>query len=359
MQGWIKLHRKCLESGMIKNHRLWALWTWCLMKASHKDHSQVIGYQKIELQPGQFVFGRKKAAEELGMSEQMVRTAMNSLKKLESLTIKTTNKYSIITIVNWDTYQSEQPTTNQQSNKPLTNKQPTTNHKQEGKEGEKGKEEIIDDPETGSQQPLEDDKSGKRKNGVPAGRQDLLPGIGESTHARTVKGPGGDATGSQPEGCQHEQPAPQDDNRGDESGGRGGVGKQFTIADVRLMRLPWWCSEEWEDLIDLRRKKKAAQTKRAYNQLIGEFEKAKAKGYTADEILNAMNSGKGWSGFKLDWMKEPPRIKNGVKYMSVEEKIYAREKECQGCDTMIYTGKCDAINTLLGYPCKERLEHVD
>jgi hypothetical protein len=71
---------------------------------------------------GQFVFGRKKAAKELRLSEQEIRTLIVFLLNSGNLTIKSTNKFSIITIVNWHIYQvsieddqpSNQPTTNQQ-----------------------------------------------------------------------------------------------------------------------------------------------------------------------------------------------------------------------------------------------------
>lgn len=103
--GFILLHRKALQKGWLKNHKLWVFWTWCLLKASHKNHIQIIGYQEIQLLPGQFIFGRKKAAAELGMTEREVRTVLYSLVTMGNVTIKTTNKYSIISIINWSTYQ--------------------------------------------------------------------------------------------------------------------------------------------------------------------------------------------------------------------------------------------------------------
>jgi hypothetical protein len=138
-RGWIKLWRKSLEAGWLKNHRLWAFWTWCLLKASHQDHKQLVGLQEVALSPGQFVFGRTKAAKELGLSEQQIRTSLNFLKRAGNLTIKSTNKFTIITIVNWDIYQNtiqdDQP-----SDQPITNHQVTTN-----KNGKNGKNKIIAD----------------------------------------------------------------------------------------------------------------------------------------------------------------------------------------------------------------------
>jgi len=64
-----------------------------------------IGYQEIPLQPGQFIFGRKKAAEETGLSEKQIRLCMNILKFRSSVAIKTASKFSIVSIVNWEAYQ--------------------------------------------------------------------------------------------------------------------------------------------------------------------------------------------------------------------------------------------------------------
>jgi hypothetical protein len=68
----------------------------------------LVGFQKVPLVPGQFIFGRKKAAAETGLSEKSVRTCLECLKTLENVTIKTASKYSILTVVNWDFYQENQ-----------------------------------------------------------------------------------------------------------------------------------------------------------------------------------------------------------------------------------------------------------
>jgi uncharacterized phage protein (TIGR02220 family) len=98
----------------------------------------MVGFQEIILEPGQFIFGRNAASKELRMSVQTIRTNLDSLRKRQNLTIKSTNKFSIITITNWDTYQHKENETNQQTNHELTSNPPATNHKQE----HKNKEEI-------------------------------------------------------------------------------------------------------------------------------------------------------------------------------------------------------------------------
>jgi len=141
-RGFVKLWRKSTDSGMMQNHKLWVFWTWCLLKATHKKREQMVGMQMVTLEPGDFIFGRKAASRELKISEQTIRTCVQNLKKLENLTIKTTNKFSIISIVNWGIYQQEKNQINQQINQQLTNNQPTTNHKQECKECKECKEYI-------------------------------------------------------------------------------------------------------------------------------------------------------------------------------------------------------------------------
>lgn len=128
-QGYVKLWRKSVDAGWIKNHKLWAFWTYCLMKASYKEYDAIVGLQVVHLLPGQFIFGRKKAAKETGLSEQEIRTIIDFLRKCENLTIKTTNKYSIITVVNWPIYQGDEKENNHQVNQPLTNKEPHTRSK--------------------------------------------------------------------------------------------------------------------------------------------------------------------------------------------------------------------------------------
>jgi uncharacterized phage protein (TIGR02220 family) len=133
-RGYIRLWRKFLDGGYVKNHGLCAFMVWCLLKANHQDaYEMVIGLQRITLKPGQFVFGRKKAAEETGLSEQEIRTIIAFLKKIEFLTIKTTNKFSVISIINWPQYQAVYED-NQPANQPTTNQQLTTNKNNRTKE---------------------------------------------------------------------------------------------------------------------------------------------------------------------------------------------------------------------------------
>ena len=129
MQGWIKLHRKLLASDIFQNEKLLKVFIYCLLKATHSEISQKVGRQTVELKPGQFIYGRKKAALELNMKESTVRDYINILKDDGVITVNPTNKYSIITVVNWDLYQSKEETPDNKYDSNSDNK-PTTEGQQ-------------------------------------------------------------------------------------------------------------------------------------------------------------------------------------------------------------------------------------
>ena len=86
------------------------------------------------------IFGRAMAARELGTTEKKIRTALELLKEVEFLAIRAASKYSVITIINWDSYQDEGPAKGQQEGQQRASKGPakgpTKGHKQECKEEE-------------------------------------------------------------------------------------------------------------------------------------------------------------------------------------------------------------------------------
>jgi hypothetical protein len=99
------IFRSFLESKQFENALLCKIWLWCLLKATTKPYKAIIGRQEVDLKPGQFIFGRKKAAEKLNMSESTVWFYMKWLEDDRSIDIKSNNKFSVISILNWDKFQ--------------------------------------------------------------------------------------------------------------------------------------------------------------------------------------------------------------------------------------------------------------
>ena len=102
-----------------------------LIKACFKETK----YKGIVIPRGSYVISSSGLAEELGITRQSARTALNHLKSTNEITIKSTNRFTVITIVNYCIYQGEDSSSNQQTNQPanhqLTNNQPATNQPSE------------------------------------------------------------------------------------------------------------------------------------------------------------------------------------------------------------------------------------
>ena len=108
-RGYLKLWRKSIYSEIFHSPELWRLWTWCLMKTSYKKRFIPFhtGKGKISVcvNPGQFVFGRNRAAEFLGDSPSTVWKRIKKLEAIGNISIESNRQYSIITICNWLDYQ--------------------------------------------------------------------------------------------------------------------------------------------------------------------------------------------------------------------------------------------------------------
>lgn len=140
-RGWVCLHRRIRESAIFASMVLLKVWVWALTKATHRRIVSSIrtgrGTSQVEVLPGQFIYGRNVAAEELDMPPSTVHDAMQKLKSLGSLDIKPDTHCSLITICNWKSYQdldamNQQATRHPSDNQATTNRhiQPHKPHKQ-------------------------------------------------------------------------------------------------------------------------------------------------------------------------------------------------------------------------------------
>jgi len=141
MSGWIKLHRQLKDWEWYKDLPTCKLFFHLLISANHKPSR----WQGINIMPGQIVVGRKSLASETGLSEQQIRTSLDKLKSSSEINSTSTSKFSIISIVKWSLYQSEQPA-EQPAFQPTGNQQSTTN-----KNDNNAKKEDIRSPDAFNQ----------------------------------------------------------------------------------------------------------------------------------------------------------------------------------------------------------------
>ncbi|UCE05174.1 MAG: hypothetical protein JSW07_16360 [bacterium] len=133
-KGYIKLWRKLLDSKIFQNEGLLKVAIWCLLKANHKETWVPVktgrGEKQVLVKPGQFIFGRHTAARELNMSPSSTRNRLQLLRNARFMDTQMDTHYSIITIINWDTYQADEEKKDRQEDNQRTNK----GHRQECKE---------------------------------------------------------------------------------------------------------------------------------------------------------------------------------------------------------------------------------
>lgn len=129
MDGWIKIHRRLLDWEWYDDNNVVRVFLHLLLTANYepkKWHGQTI-------ERGTLITGRIALAQETNLSEQQVRTALKKLESTGEITTKSTNQFTIITICNYERYQTtetaEQPTNQPANNQQITNEQPTDNQR--------------------------------------------------------------------------------------------------------------------------------------------------------------------------------------------------------------------------------------
>ena len=120
---YIKLFRKMLTWGWYKDTNTFRVFMHILLKVNYSPSE----YKGHMIEAGECVFGRRKWAEELGLSEQQIRTAISHLQSTNEITITSTNKFSIIHVVKWEFWQIDEGLPTNKSTNETSKIQPTSN----------------------------------------------------------------------------------------------------------------------------------------------------------------------------------------------------------------------------------------
>lgn len=143
--GWIKLHRKILEWEWLAIPEMVSLYLYLLLTANHEEKE----WQGQKIYRGQTIIGRKQLNQKLGISERKIRTCLTRLKTTNEIAIKTTNRYSIITIIKYNDYQiKDEKRPAKRPAERQTNDQQTTTPKEL-----KNNKNIIQDEQSSSEIP--------------------------------------------------------------------------------------------------------------------------------------------------------------------------------------------------------------
>ena len=125
--GWIKLHRKILDWEWFTSPSTLQLFIYLLLRANKENKK----WRGILIKRGQLVTSVATISEETKLSTQQVRTSLNRLKSTNEITSKTTNRFTLVTICKYESYQlyeeveqqTKQQALQQTNNKQITNKQ--------------------------------------------------------------------------------------------------------------------------------------------------------------------------------------------------------------------------------------------
>jgi len=125
--GFVLLWRKLKKTSFASNPLTLALFIHLLLSANHEDREIIFNKKPLLIKKGQLVTGLLSLQKNTGISIQSLRTGLVSLQNSNTITRKVTNKFSIISICNWEEYQlppTHKLTIKQQS----SNNQATTNN---------------------------------------------------------------------------------------------------------------------------------------------------------------------------------------------------------------------------------------
>lgn len=126
-QGWVCLWRKIKEKGWYKNSKYVHLWVHLLSEVNHEDAEFLWNGKTIVVKKGQMITGRQALSRGTGINEKTIDRILKLFENEHQIKQQTTNKFRLITILNWKRYQEKEQQSEQHvSNRRATDEQQTS-----------------------------------------------------------------------------------------------------------------------------------------------------------------------------------------------------------------------------------------
>lgn len=116
--GFITLHRKILNWEWYDDLNVTRLFIHCLLRANHKANN----WRGILIERGSFITSIEALSKETKLSVSQIRTSIKKLKSTSELAVKSQAQYSVVTVLEYDSYQSN----DKQPSKPVTKESQTS-----------------------------------------------------------------------------------------------------------------------------------------------------------------------------------------------------------------------------------------
>ena len=137
MKGFIKLPRQLADWEWYQDAVTSRLYIHLILHANYTNKK----WQGTLVMRGQLITSTGHLAHDLNLSIQQIRTGINKLKSSGYITIKTTNRFSLITLINYEETQGRFASSNEETNIQATNHKQSTNKQiTTTKEGKNSKE---------------------------------------------------------------------------------------------------------------------------------------------------------------------------------------------------------------------------
>jgi hypothetical protein len=116
MDGFIIINRSIINWEWYTNINTCRLFEHILYTASFEDTT----WRGIDVKRSELITSYNSLSNSTGLSIQNVKTALKNLKKSKDITIKTTTKYQVITVLSYDKYTLPNKQNNKQANRKVT-----------------------------------------------------------------------------------------------------------------------------------------------------------------------------------------------------------------------------------------------
>lgn len=104
--GWIKISRSIAEHWLWKDAEILKWWLDLLLMAAWKEHKELVGRQLVSLEKGQLIASLAYLCKRWKRSRPMVECFISNLEQDGMITKAVCNNISIITIANYECYQT-------------------------------------------------------------------------------------------------------------------------------------------------------------------------------------------------------------------------------------------------------------
>lgn len=107
MSGWIKLHRGIFDHWIASDPEYLCVWLRMLTDANFEDKKHLFNGALIEIKRGQIIFGLEAWSAKTGVTISKLRRLLDMLEKDKMIDRQKTNKYSLISILNYSLHQND------------------------------------------------------------------------------------------------------------------------------------------------------------------------------------------------------------------------------------------------------------